>query len=304
MIRPLTDNLLVTEFLEGILGEDSDIIKSKTVSKISAAELTIKGFDLDNNTLNSRKYRDPNFSTDRDRRKLRDQIVEELSNMKRLSDDNDIVLGEGGALPLTTVKKESQAYIVTGLPASGKSGIANKIADSFGAALLDSDYAKRKLPEFEDFNAGASIIHKESGAIIFGSATFNSTSFETLLDKFSVDNTNIVVPKIGDSVEELLSLKKKLNEFGYEVHLTLVSLDRKKATERAIKRFESTGRYVPLSRIYDVYANEPILSYYRIKTFHEHEFKSVGKISNDVEVGMPPRFIACNNISNPAYLYK
>jgi hypothetical protein len=83
----------------------------------------------------------------------------------------------------------------------------------------------------------------------------------------------------------------------------LVSLDRKNATVRAINRFKLTNRYVPLSLIYDVYANEPILTYYRIKTFHDFEFKSIGKISNDVAIGNAPRFVEGNNKSNPAYLY-
>ena len=54
------------------------------------------------------------------------------------------------------------------LPASGKSTIANSIADLYGAYIIDSDFAKRKIPEF-GHEFGASIVHEESSIITFGS---------------------------------------------------------------------------------------------------------------------------------------
>jgi adenylate kinase family enzyme len=303
MIRPLLDNTLVQNFLDGIFGKNAEITDSKIVSKIAEAELTIKSIDADSTTLTSAKYRDSNYSRERDRYELRKRIINELYSLERLKKDDDIKLGKGGALPHTNLQKNHEAYIITGLPASGKSSIAERVADEFGAVILDSDFAKRKLPEYRNFNIGATIIHRESNSIIFGDPYFNDTNFVTLLERLSVDGTNIVVPKIGDSVNDLLLLSKNLKEFGYEVHLMLVSLDRKKATQRAIKRFEQTKRYVPLSLIYDVYSNEPILTYYRLKTFHKEQFKSMGKVSNDVEFKTPPIFLDGDTI-NPAFLYK
>ncbi|GAB3641559.1 hypothetical protein GCM10027423_21950 [Spirosoma arcticum] len=298
------DDDLVTGFLEGLFGPGNEVTRSPVVAKIYNTELALEGGkSRDLSTLTHGRYRSHPYKSEPDRRRLREQIVQELLLQKRLADDDAIQLGVGGALLYTRCKHKRQAYIITGLPASGKSGIAAKVADKLGAAIIDSDYAKRKLPEYDRSSFGASLMHRESGAIVLGDGYLNQTDFKTLFDYFSEKGTNVVLPKIGDTVESVLKLVNKLKTYNYDVHLTLISLDRKKATIRAVNRFDKTDRYVPLSLIYDVYANEPILTYYRLKESHRDIFKSIGKLSTDVPMGQPYQFLESDG-ENPALLFK
>ena len=70
-------------------------------------------------------------------------------------------------MPLQAYARK-QAFVLIGLPASGKSSIAVDIADKYGALLLDSDLAKRKLPEYKVYPWGASLVNAESSLIVFG----------------------------------------------------------------------------------------------------------------------------------------
>lgn len=79
------------------------------------------------------------YKSERDRWNLRKLIVEELFTNERLDDDDGIKLGEGGALPMSGIQAEGKAFIVTGLPASGKSGISNRIAEDTHSLIVDSD---------------------------------------------------------------------------------------------------------------------------------------------------------------------
>jgi len=210
-------------------------------------------------------------------------------------------------LPAAQVQNDSQAYIIIGLPASGKSGIAKDIADMCGAVILDSDFAKRKLPEFKATPAGASLVHDESDLIIFGTYDRDDkpAAFESLFDLCLKAAANIVIPKIGYDSNKLLSFSKSLKEnYNYDVHLILVSLDRRQATIRALNRFQRTKRYVPLSLIFDGYGNDPILTYYRLKTSRAKSriFRSLGKLSTDVPKGSRPVLIDHKG-SSPALIY-
>ena len=305
MLRPLLNNTLVTNFLEGLFGEQNPITQSAIVDDIYITERALrprKGETL--STLEHDEFRSHPYKTNQARWRLRNKIVQELFSQKRLPNDENIKLGKGGTLPHKPCQYNRQAYLITGLPASGKSGIAATIADSMGAAIIDSDYVKRKLPEYRRLSIGASVIHAESGALVLGNPHLNGTDFKTLLDLFSEKGTNIVLPKIGDTVESVLKLVRQLGLYEYDVHLTSVNLDRQKATKRAVHRFKDTKRYVPLSLIYDVYANEPILTYYRLKELHQIAFKSIGKISTDVEKGQPYQFMESEGDDNPALLFR
>ncbi len=131
----------------------NDIIK-----RIASAEKQLVDI-MQSDTLSSRDNRIPDYSSDSARIKLRKEIYNDLINRKRLDDDEKISLGNGGALPKTKLKKNRQAFYLVGLPASGKSEISNIISDSFGAMTLDSDYAKRKFPEYDSCAFGAAVVH-------------------------------------------------------------------------------------------------------------------------------------------------
>ena len=104
-----------------------------------------------------------------DSNRLAEDFIRNILNILNIDDDK-IKLGVGGCLPLPDghLNNDKQFYIVIGLPASGKSSISAKIADATGSAVLDSDFAKRKLPEFREKDNGASLVHKESQVIVMG----------------------------------------------------------------------------------------------------------------------------------------
>jgi Zeta toxin len=303
MQRLLLDKTNVEEFMEGLFPVSDSIFNSNIASKIADAQ-TLLLKDKNQSTLYEPAIRIKAYQNDDARWLLRTQIVVELFTLTRLKSDDEIKIEIGGAKPNSPLQYNKQAFVITGPPASGKSGISEKIAENFGAIILDSDYAKRKLPEYDSV-VGAARTHSESGMMILGSTYLNDfqRKFATLLDLCSNDGINIVIPKIGDSAESLVVLCNKLKIFGYEVHLTLLELDRKKATQRAVKRFHTSNRYVPLSLIYDVYGNEPTLAYYRIKNNHPHDFASLGMLSNDVGIDESPFFIEGNSL-NPASLFR
>ena len=294
LCRPLISKPLTMQFVEGILEIENLDDVSEATNKITRAEMLLAQYNNED-TISSTEFRDIKYQSELVRKKLRLQIFEELINNKRIENDDEIKMGIGGAMPITDIQFNKQAIIVTGLPASGKSTISSKFSDEYGAIILDSDYAKRKFPEFsEEF--GATLVHEESSEIIFGSKT-NPALLN--LKSYSISrSTNVIIPKIGNTKDSVLDLANYFKGYGYDVHLVLISLDRKDATKRAYKRFNDTNRYVPLSLIFDSFSNDPILTYYRIKN---HEvFKSYGKIST---LQRPPMFVE-GSPESPVFIFK
>ena len=160
--RPLNEKWLVEKFIKDCLDYNCNNF-GDVVLKVLKEEILIDNVPQHFSTLNDEKFRHPDYTSQLSRESLREKIFEELLNLPRLENDTEIRFGNGGAKPKSVIK-DSQAIIVTGLPASGKSTISNKIADKFGAYIIDSDYAKLKLPEYDIF--GANTVHKESTAIV------------------------------------------------------------------------------------------------------------------------------------------
>lgn len=243
-------------------------------------------------TINNRDSRDAAYRDETIRDRLRKQIVSEMLTEKRLDDDELVRLGYGGAMPHSkVVGSQRKAFYVMGLPASGKSSVCGALCDMFGAFLLDSDLVKRKLPEFSQ-KSGATLVHKESSIITMG-GSFCGTRFYSIMEHCYINGYNICIPKIGSVQKEIEDLFRFLRECGYSIYVILVSLDRVKATKRAFERYKSTKRYVPLSMIFDGYANDPTLCYYRIrKSLEENHSLLVDEmiaLSTDVPVGDPIR---------------
>ncbi len=272
-LRPLVDNELTLGFVTGVLGIQKKSDLSDVVRKITNAEMQLAQIK-NKTTLESTSYRDVLYVEDVDRNELREQIFNDLITHKRIDNDDEIELGKGGALPKTEPKSDKQAIIITGLPASGKSTIASRIADDFGAVILDSDFAKRKFPEFiNDF--GATLVHEESSIVVFGD---KKGRIDFCVKEYCISQEyNVVIPKIGNDKESIFTLAEYFKDYGYSIHLVLVSLDRVDSTKRAFNRFIDTNRYVPLSLIFDMYSNDPILTYYRVK--ENDIFDSYGKVS-------------------------
>ncbi len=288
--RPLNSTQSVEQFLKDCLGLDKNITKRR-FKKISSDILTeqCKLVLGGKPTLTHEDNRDSKYRDETAREKLRDTILNELFTLKRLDNDDNIILGKGGALPKTAIVSNKQAYFVVGLPASGKSSIVNKIADSYGAIVIDPDYAKRKIPEYKGSPGGANLVHLESGNITLSGKN-------SLFGKCLRQGYNIVIPKVGNDIEQLRGLRNALLPHGYKIHLTLVELDRINATIRAFNRFKSTKRYVPLSLIFDTYANDPIMLYYK----HKSEWDTSGSISTLEPI---PERLESSSPTNPAELF-
>ena len=286
---------LAEHFVIKVLGIDLSEEKYNIIPKIVETELNIENFDDLQETRNSKAYRNYFVREESDRLILRNKIVEELLTKKRLESDDEIILGKGGAAPLKELKQDAQAFIIIGLPASGKSTISNEISDNFGCFILDSDFAKRKIPEYHDLQFGASLVHEESSDIIFGEE--KQTGYKSLLEYISEYNVNCVIPKIGSNIKSILKLNEILKIHKYESHLILVELDRVKSTKRALNRFVETNRYVPLGLIFDDYSNNPSLTYYKLKSKYSSEFKSFGILNSDVERGEKPIIVETLNDS-------
>lgn len=303
--RPLLNHEVVIAFLKNCIGMSSapfttrggqSIALNKLTQKIRNAESEMQTTD-EQQTLTNSTNRFPEYKSTAARQELREQILAELLALGRLDDDDKIELGRGGAMPKggpDEARAERQAYVIIGLPASGKSTIVNQAADRLGACIIDTDFAKRKIPEFAGTPAGANLVHSEARELTFGDRSL----FSYCLD----EGINVVVPKIGDDYQSIVNIRDNLKKRGYSVHLTATVLTREKATLRALNRFVDTERYVPLGLIFDTYANDPIMNYYR---FRCEEFKNPGTWISMGAVDSSNGNAECIDFTdenNPAYL--
>ncbi len=277
--RKLISTEEVEAFVDNVLQFEVNREQRRSiVNSIMSAERNLAGAGDGVNTLQYPSCRIDEYRSESSRKELRKQIVKELLEYPRLENDDEITLGNGGAKP-SKVLKEKKAFYVIGPPASGKSSISNKVAELFGAYILDSDYAKRKIPEYTDQESGASVVHEESDELIFRNKEGNML-------KYCIENEcNMVIPKIGHKAQSILAFCEGLHENGYQIFLISVELDRFKATQRAYYRYRDTKRYVPLSMIFDSYSNDPILNYFRIKQMRNGCFSGYAQISTDVKKG-------------------
>ena len=297
--RPLSDTMHAQNFLVTALGLPDSRETGDKAMKVSEAETLISSKNF-RSTLIYPNNRHPSYATEETRRILRERIFEELITLNRLPSDEDICLGIGGAIPMAgSPLNDKIVLFITGLPASGKSFIASRVAEHYKGVILDSDYAKRKFPEYQR-TYSASLLHDESTRVVFGDEESQRNGEFCVLEYCLANGYSMVIPKIGHNMESIEVLRDQLIEKGYEPHLTLVSLDRKKATIRALNRYHITGRYVPLSLIFDGYSNDPILSYYRMRNCEK--WKSIGKISTDVPLGDDPKVVECSE-GNPAGIF-
>ena len=130
------------------------------------------------------------------------------------------------------INQDRRAAIVLGPPAAGKSTLANPIARKMNAAIIDSDEAKKMLPEYEG-GIGANAVHEESSDLA-----------ERVLNLALEFGDNVVIPKVGGSPGSIERLITKLKEKGYSVDLVDMSVTYSNARSRMYMRFVKEGRLI------------------------------------------------------------
>ena len=131
-----------------------------------------------------------------------------------------------------SAKKEKKMFIVMGLPASGKSTFANAIKEETGSIIIDSDFVKERLPEY-DGGIGAQAVHVESKDIA-----------SIIQDKAMANGDNIILPIVGSSGNKVEQLQNIYKQFGYKIYLQYIEVPREVAIIRNVKRIVDDGRFV------------------------------------------------------------
>lgn len=199
----------------------------------------------DHNTYDDNDFR-LKYVKESDREKFRDTIIKNLIS-EPVIDEIKIDEKQGGLLPNTDSKKvgvNKLVFVIIGLPASGKSTVANIISKKYNCITLDCDIAKRKIPEFIVRN-GASLVHMESKKII------------EIIRNISIEQGyNIIEPVIGSEYSELKDYIDTMGKEKYNVFLVHTDISPELSIKRTLKRFIENGRYVPINKIIDVYYNK------------------------------------------------
>ncbi|MDU2184096.1 MAG: zeta toxin family protein, partial [Negativicoccus succinicivorans] len=169
--------------------------------------------------------------------------------------------------------KGKQAFLILGLPAAGKSSLADPLADNMDAIIVDSDEFKKRLPEFAN-GAGANYLHEES-----------SDMADELLTRVIKNGDNLVFPVVGKTPKSLQEKITLLKQAGYDVHLGYMDLPMAKALQRATDRYILEGRLVNLEYIQSV-GDRPLKNFNAIK--NNPDITDYALYSNDVPFGEKP----------------
>ena len=150
------------------------------------------------------------------------------------ADDSQWMKANAGKIPENPVKNDRELIIIFGPPAAGKSTLANPIARSKNAAIVDADEAKKLIPGYDD-GVGANVVHEESSSL--NELVFSATIKE---------GDNVVLPIVGGRPEKVIQKyigPAKKN--GYKVTLVDMMVEPDEAVNRMFNRFISKKRLIP-----------------------------------------------------------
>lgn len=202
-----------------------------------------------------------------ERQKLRSEVLEQIYQRGSYSNETHGYTGE--------IAQERRADIVIGAPAAGKSSVlVDPLSEQHKSRVIDSDDAKKLLPEYDD-GKGAGNVHRESSMIR-----------DVLKQRAIARGENIVWPTVGDKLDKLLSSIQEFRDNGYSVYLHLNELSAGKATGRALGRYLSTGRFVDPEVVLKV-GDKPTQNYNYIRQ-QEGLIDGYSHYSNDVPRGEKP----------------
>jgi predicted kinase len=236
---------------------------------------TLRKFETQGSTV--RQHTDENGVFTPERQELHNQIVEDMMGLRVESDENAIKPGVGGGRA-ETPRAERQVVFLTGPAAAGKSTMAESIQSSQGAYIVDSDFIKRKLPEFED--QGAFGTHDESKLIL-----------NRMIDQVIEGGSNAIIPKVGTDQGTLSKMISRFADAGYDVHVVTVDMPPRKVMERLSARSIHTGRHIPHGMVANDYADNPTRTwrevnknggYWELGEGRRVKLKSMGLYTADV----------------------
>lgn len=211
------------------------------------------------------------------REELQAHVLEQLEEIgSAVIDSNGNVAYNGN------VAKGKRLDIIVGLPASGKSSVfADTISQIYQSRLIDSDEAKKLIPEYND-GWGSSVVHEESKKIS-----------NLHLRECRLRGENIVLPKVGSNISKMQDIISEFKNKGYQVYCHYVDLSREKTLARMLTRFLTDGRYLRPVLI-DKYNNRQVGN--KIEAVYEalkkgEMLNGYSKWSNDVRQGEQPVLI-------------
>lgn len=153
-------------------------------------------------------------------------------------------------VPSVPEGQKPAAVMMMGGPASGKGAISSVLPDNT-FVKVDADRLKEMLPEYQEMvdkgdRDAASYAHEESGYLA-----------SKLRDIARQERKNMVLDGTGKYSSSYAHRMKQLQRDGYHVQLMMPDLDVETAVERAKKRGEQTGRWVPEKVVRQNYAVIP-----------------------------------------------
>lgn len=154
--------------------------------------------------------------------------------MRELISQSEAFAGSGG------VRNERKVTIIVGPSAAGKSTVAEAAAREMGAAIVDPDEAKKKMPEFNN-GLGSGVVHEESSVIASSMQAY-----------FAGKGANMILPLVGAKPASIERRMKTLKSRGYTVNLVDLSVHPDEAARRMAQRALSTGKVIMRSTMEEV----------------------------------------------------
>lgn len=217
---------LSTKTLSELSELDDDILKNQADELVNHPEIDRIRKEIDDLNLK------PTIE------KAGGKFSEEWKNKRGWNKIVDDIYKEGAE------KQERKLTVFIGLPASGKSTVANAQKKKLGAIIIDSDDVKIHPNLADDYmgGKGAFAVHAESKEIQ-----------SIIMERAFNNGDNIIVPIVGSSGRSIDNIIDAAKQYDYSLVVKYVEVDEATAITRNIKRIESTGRFVDPKYIQESY---------------------------------------------------